>query len=123
MKSKVLLIDDDQNLVDGMARMLQLNGYAVVSAADGSAGLEMAVREQPNLIILDIMMPKMDGYTFLMKARRNHLVAEIPVIVLTGREKLEELCKEAGDMVRFLVKPIEFEHLLENVQDVLGHNT
>ena len=66
-KKKILVVDDEADILDVIKLTLEPNGYEVVTASDGEGGLEKAKSKKPDLIILDILMPKMDGYTFLIK--------------------------------------------------------
>ena len=82
----VLLVEDDAALRDLLGRMLEREGYAVREAADGQAALERVAEEAPGLILLDLMMPGMDGFEFMAALRREARWREIPVIVLTARD-------------------------------------
>ena len=82
-KAKILLIDDDPDLVRATSSVLESKGYQVVAAEDGDVGLEKAAAERPDLILLDVIMPRMDGFEFLrrIRLRSQHL----PVVMLTTR--------------------------------------
>ena len=91
MDRKILIVDDEKNIVDIIAFNLKKEGYTVITAADGEEGVQKAMEENPDLILLDIMMPKMDGYEVCKKIREKK---NTPIIMLTARA--EELDKVLG---------------------------
>lgn len=86
-----------------------------MTAADGLEGLKKVKAEKPDLILLDILMPRMDGFTFLLELRKDEKAHNIPVIVLTAKEMMQDLFKMEG-ISDYLVKPFEAEDLLARVQ-------
>lgn len=82
MKSKLLIIDDDMTLVDALGRYLRMAGYEVITAPDGLAGLQLLNQYRPDLVILDVMMPKLDGWETCKRIRE---VSSVPIIMLTAR--------------------------------------
>jgi len=85
MAKKILIVEDEKSLSEAIAISLKANGLAVVTAVNGVEALEMAEKEAPNLILLDIILPKMDGWEFLRELRKKGKWGEeIPVIVLTN---------------------------------------
>jgi len=88
-KGRVLIVDDDPMSRDVLARLLEKEGIATVQAVHGSAGLEAVAADQPDLILLDLMMPVMDGFDFLAALRSNPATKEIPVIVVTAKDLTE----------------------------------
>ena len=91
MDRKILIVDDEKNIVDIIAFNLKKEGYTVITAADGEEGVQKAMEENPDLILLDIMMPKLDGYEVCKKIREKK---NTPIIMLTARA--EELDKVLG---------------------------
>lgn len=91
MDRKILIVDDEKNIVDIIAFNLKKEGYTVITATDGEEGVQKAMEENPDLILLDIMMPKMDGYEVCKKIREKK---NTPIIMLTARA--EELDKVLG---------------------------
>jgi DNA-binding response OmpR family regulator len=81
-KTTILIADDDPQLLRLMARNLQFEGYDVLTAADGRAALELAEAKRPDLVLLDVMMPKMDGFTVSQRIRE---FSNIPIIIVTAR--------------------------------------
>jgi len=95
MAKKVLIIEDDA-MISGMYKTrLEQEGYAVVTADNGGQGLEVAVREKPDLILLDVMMPMMDGFALLQELRLKSTFKETPIIMLTNLGTTED--KEKGE--------------------------
>ena len=91
MDRKVLIVDDEKNIVDIIAFNLKKEGYQVITASDGEEGVRKTFEENPDLILLDIMMPKMDGYEACRKIREKK---HTPIIMLTARA--EEVDKVLG---------------------------
>ena len=119
-KKWILLVEDDPALVTVITRRLQASQYDVIAASDGVEGLQKALSEKPDLIISDIMMPKMDGYTFIKKLRAEPSVAHIPVIILTARDKMKDLFFFEGvGLCDYIVKPFDAKVLLERVTALL----
>ena len=120
MKS-ILIVDDDELLVTFMVHKLRGRGFEVVSAADGAQGLRLANERKPNLIVLDAMMPELDGFEVLRRLKEAPETSEIPVLMLTARKQERDvvtgLSLGASD---YLVKPFMPEELLMRIQKLLG---
>jgi DNA-binding response OmpR family regulator len=117
MKTNTLLIvDDDPNIFQLLNVNLENAGYRVLKASDGEEAIEMALTETPDLIILDIMMPKIDGYQVCRKLRENEQTHLIPIIVLSARDKPSDKIKGlklgADD---YLTKPFDMDELLARI--------
>ncbi len=115
--TRVLLIDDDPKLVALLARGLAFEGFDVVTAEDGEAGLSTVRDRQPDLVLLDIAMPGLDGFEVCRRLRAAH---DVPVIMLTARDDVADtvigLNLGADD---YVVKPFAFEELLARITAVL----
>ena len=92
-KAKVLIVDDDAFLSGIYATKLELEGFEVVSARDGEDGLKAAAKEMPDLILLDVLMPKLDGFEVLKRLKADAAVKAIPVIMLTNLGQKEDIEK------------------------------
>ncbi|MFC1703899.1 response regulator [Candidatus Omnitrophota bacterium] len=115
---KVLVIDDEIKIIRMVRLRLEAAQYIVTTASDGEEGLEKLKQEKPDLIILDVMMPKLGGYEFITKMKEDAAVAATPVIVLTGNPRMKELFAMEG--VRdYIVKPFVGDELLEKVRNSL----
>jgi adenylate cyclase len=117
---KILIIDDEREFVEFLTIRLEASGYEVVSAFDGKEGFEKARSEKPDLIILDLGLPKVDGLWVCDLLKKDTKFAGIPVIVLTARGDAhnEEIARECGAEV-FLIKPFEPERLLQEIRSLL----
>jgi CheY-like chemotaxis protein len=149
MSKRVLVVDDDENTVKFLSVALRENGYEPISAYDGEEGFKRVEDSQPDLILLDVMMPKRTGFVLFKQLRRNEKYKDIPVIMLTAvADVLEEDESHAGDdtferpfdslreslkkaivqmrdegLVRpqkFIDKPIDPEELIESVKELIG---
>ena len=93
---KILLVDDDQDFAQLLEFDLRKKGYEVARAGNGEEGLEKVKTEKPLLIILDIKMPKMDGYTFVRRLKKEPESKDLPVIVLTSYEPMKDMFQMEG---------------------------
>ena len=122
MGKKIIVIDDDQLNVKLVKSRLESSGYEVITASDGDEGLTKIQQERPDLIILDIQMPKMNGYTFMIEFKKLEDLNKIPVLVLTAHEEMQPIFTLKG--VRgYLVKPLNFDKLFEKMNALLGPQT
>ena len=104
-KTKILIVEDDNFLVEMYTTKFELEGFDVISAEDGKKGLEMVSREKPDIILLDILMPVMDGFAVLDALKKDKTTADIPVILLTNLGQKDDVKKgfEKG-AVGYLIK-------------------
>ncbi|MFQ5981711.1 MAG: response regulator [Candidatus Heimdallarchaeota archaeon] len=117
---KALIVEDHPDLVDALARQLKRLGFAVISADNGMGGVEKAITEKPDLILMDIMMPGMDGREATRRIRFNPETKDIPILattVLHGESDLKS-CIEAG-CNDYIIKPFTFEKLQGKIQDFI----
>jgi len=119
---RLLVVDDDPNLVLLVKDYLEFRGYEVVAASNGLEALEVMRRLTPDLIICDVMMPEMDGYTFVQTLRSDRATDWIPVIFLSARGQTADRVRglNAGAEA-YLVKPFEPEELVAQVEATLKH--
>lgn len=113
----ILLVDDEEVLVLAIKLRLQSKGYRVLVASDGQQALEQITTDRPDLVLLDVRMPVMDGYTCLRALNSRYGRCEIPVIILTARERLQDLFELEG-IEDYIIKPFETEDLLMRVAQV-----
>lgn len=122
MASLILVIDDDEKITSLIRRSLAFEGYSVITAANGSEGLKQLLTHEPELIILDVMMPQLSGWEVIQRIRDGGIT--IPVLMLTAKD-------EVGDRVKgldlgaddYLVKPFALEELLARVRALIRRNT
>ncbi|MFQ4145942.1 response regulator transcription factor [Chlorogloeopsis sp. ULAP02] len=117
---RILVIDDDPAISELVAVNLEMAGYDVSQAEDGIKGQALALQLQPDLIMLDLMLPRVDGFTICQRLRRDERTAEIPVLMLTAlsqtQDKVEGFNAGADD---YLTKPFEVEEMLARVRALL----
>ena len=125
MPKKILVVDDDPNIVKLIKLRLEANTYVVVTAADGQECLAKVLAEKPDLILLDIMMPKSDGYSVLVGLKELKAVTEdiasIPVIIVSalGDTRIRDLVKKE-EIRDYIIKPFNSQDLLAKVKNALG---
>ncbi|MFH1414380.1 MAG: response regulator [Candidatus Omnitrophota bacterium] len=120
-KRKILVIDDEQDLANMLKIRLEANSYKAATANNGEDGLQKAKSYKPDLIILDIRMPNMDGLEVLRRLRGEPQTKTIPVIMLTGKGDSESIFKaEELGTPDYIRKPFEVEELLNCVRKCIG---
>lgn len=119
---KIVFIEDETTLQKMLTAALQGAGYSVVAASDGEAGLAAVRAEKPDLVLLDLILPKMDGFTVLREIKKDELIAHIPVIVLTNLESAEDVEKVVGlGATTYLVKAnYDLPDIVLKVKEILG---
>ena len=124
MAVTVLVVEDDEMIAQVVRINLESEGFAVVHAPNGAAGLATIAQQRPDLVLLDVMMPEVDGWTVLTRLREDPATASLPVIMLTAKAM-------PADQVRgynlgangYLPKPFAAQDLIEKVRDVLQDAT
>ncbi len=120
MNNKILVIDDDISINELIKVNLELAGYQVVQAFDGIKGFALAKQELPSLVVLDVMMPEVDGFTVAKRIRENEDTKNIPIIMLTALSHLTDKVNGFNIGVDdYLVKPFEMEELQVRVRALL----
>ena len=117
---RILLVDDDAEIIESLRLALEANGYTVLVARDGNQGLALSERENPDLVILDMMMPKRSGFLVLEKMRRTR---ETPmrVIMITANEgSRHKAYAEMLGVDDYIRKPFPMDRLIESVQRLIG---
>ncbi|MCH7505436.1 response regulator [PVC group bacterium] len=116
---RILIIDDEPNIVKLITARLKLNRYQTIQAFDGEEGLRKAKEEKPDLIILDVMMPKMSGYDFVKNIKSDDELKHIPIVILTAKGGVEDLFKTEG-VDSFMAKPYIPDELLGTIRGLIG---
>lgn len=118
VREKIVVIDDDEKITSMLRRSLAFEGYAVATANDGQEGLRTVLSQDPDLIVLDIMMPKIDGWEVCRRVRESG--SDVPILMLTAKDEVADRVKGldlgADD---YLVKPFALEELLARVRVLL----
>jgi adenylate cyclase len=113
---KVLIIDDEPDFVEMIKMRLEANKYDVVTANDGQTGFQQAIEQQPDLILLDVMMPGVDGFGTLRWIKNDERTWNIPVVMLTAKRESKTIFKaDEGGVADYLIKPCETADLLQSV--------
>lgn len=119
-KKKILLIEDEPNMRELVKARLEQNGYTVVTAGDGYQGIFMARKEKPDLIILDLMIPKMDGYTVCRTLKASSDFNNVPIVMFTARTAPDDRRRGAEmGADAYLTKPFEPSTLLAKIEELL----
>lgn len=119
--TKLLLIDDDPNLILLVQDYLEFRGYQITTANNGAEGLKALENDVPDLIICDVMMPEMDGFTFIQNVRQDPKTSWVPVIFLSAKSQIQDRIQglnQGADV--YLVKPFEPEELVAQVESSLS---
>ncbi len=119
-QKKILVIDDEEDIQKLLKIRLEQDNFIVITAGDGDIGAKTAEQEMPDFIILDIMMPKVDGYSCLKEIRKLPKTKDIPVLMLSGKE--EEKVRDLFAFQKisgYIEKPFELDNLVAKVKEIL----
>lgn len=119
--AKILLIEDEEALQKALSKSLEMENYTVISAYDGKTGLEAARKEKPDLILLDLILPQMDGFEVLRELKKSPETKDIPVIILTNLEQSQSVEKtiEFGPL-NYLVKAnYNLDEIIAKIKELL----
>ena len=123
-KNRILLVEDERDLVETMIFQLEAAGYEVIVAYDGLDGLEKAKKEKIDLMILDLMLPKMDGYKVCALLKKDSRYSKIPIILFSARAQESDL--KIGEEVgadAYVVKPFDSKALLVKIKELISAGT
>lgn len=121
---KILVVEDEPDLAQTVQDRLEMDKYRVILASDGKQGLEIAIRQKPDLILLDVNMPVMDGFQMLEALRKTPSTADCPVIMVTVRSQKDDIERaEAAGVDDYIVKPFDFPQLLQKIDAILEKRT
>ena len=112
---KVLIVDDEADIIEILQYVLETQGYECITAFDGEEGLKLAREANPDLIILDVMMPKINGYKISRLLKFDAKYKDIPIIMITARSQNED--KAIGE---YITKPFQVDEVVEKVKSYLG---
>jgi DNA-binding response OmpR family regulator len=117
--AKVLVVDDEKDVVELIEYALGKEGYSVSGAYNGKEGLEAAKADPPDLIILDVMMPEMDGFTMNNRLMDDPQLRAVPVIILTAKGQMRDMFETLPNVRRYVEKPFDPSELRRHVADIL----
>lgn len=121
MPQKILVVDDERVSLSLIKFGLSANHYDVITAADGDVGLELLKSDRPDLVVLDIGLPKLNGYEFMQEMKSLEGCSQTPVIILTANETMEQVFKLEG-IKHYYVKPVDIGQLVIKIKECLGEN-
>lgn len=116
---KILVVDDEKETVELLRILLEKDSNEVFASFGGEEALALLKRHIPHLILLDVTMPQMDGYTFMAHLQAEEATRDIPVMVLTGREGMKDTFQMFTNVVDFVSKPFDIKELRARVQAAL----
>jgi two-component system chemotaxis response regulator CheY len=114
-KQRLLLVDDDEDLRVSLAEALEESGYAVIQAGNGQRALELLEAERPDLVLLDLLMPVLNGWQFCQSKDENPVTAKIPVIAMSAAVSKDPSSPYYIDVDDFIAKPVELDELLSKI--------
>jgi len=119
-RRKILVVDDEDNIVRTIADRLEMSGYQVTTASDGEEALEKIAAETPDLIVLDIIMPRLDGHGVLERLRQMDATRQVPVVMLTAQSQADDVYRaNAAGVDGYFVKPFDLVELLNKIEELL----
>ena len=122
-KTRILLIEDNHNILLVEKICLETSGFEVLEAEDGIQGLEMAMNDQPDLILLDILIPKINGYLVLEALQNNNSTSNIPVLITSAKAQTQDLKQAFAHKIQgYLIKPFTSQELLSKINEILGRD-
>lgn len=121
MQKKILIVEDEESLLKLESILLTTKGYLVHGATSGTAALEAVADEPPDLILLDVMLPEMDGFTVCEQLKKDPATKDIPVIMLTARKSPEDLARgEEVGADQYITKPFKSAMVMEVIEKMIG---
>ena len=119
-KRKILIVDDDKNIIETLKTRLETNGYRIITASNGLEGLDKANAEKPDLIILNVMMPQLDGIMTTLRLKGMAETKTTPIIIMTGIKERDNmiLARHVGAS-DYITKPFESSELLKKIDKLL----
>lgn len=119
---KILLVDDEPDIIEILQFMLESQGYECITATDGEEGLKKAREINPDIIILDVMMPKINGYKICRLLKFDNKYKDIPILMLTARSQDEDkLIGEETGADEYITKPFEVDEVIETIKKYIGN--
>jgi CheY-like chemotaxis protein len=120
---KVLVVDDDPAILEICSDLLQTEGYTVMVATNGQQALEQIRTEPPQVVLMDIMMPVLDGVEACRQVKANPATADIPVVLMSARTNLTRQSQDLASADALVAKPFDIDHLLNTIHDLVGEDS
>lgn len=115
--ARILVVDDEKDVVELLKFLLEKDGYQVTTAYNGREGLAAATEQKPDLVLLDVMMPEMDGYTVQTQLLDNPATRAIPIIILTAKGQLRDVFAMSANVKAYIEKPFDPKTLRAKIQE------
>ena len=120
-KHLILIIDDEEHILNSLKIYLTMEGFETVVANRGKQALELMNETKPSLVLLDVMMPEMDGFEVLSSIRKNDSLKDIPVVMLTAKAQDEDILKGYKEQVSsYITKPFNLDELVDTINMILS---
>jgi CheY-like chemotaxis protein len=120
---KVLVVDDDPAILEICSDLLQTEGYTVTVATNGQQALEQIRMNPPNVVLMDIMMPILDGVEACRQVKANPTTADIPIVLMSARTNLTRQSQDLASADALVAKPFDIDHLLNTIHDLVGEDS
>jgi two-component system alkaline phosphatase synthesis response regulator PhoP len=121
-RAKIMVVDDEPNIIQTLQDRLEMNDYTVISACNGKEGLDKAINEKPDIILLDVIMPIMDGHEMLERLRKTEAGKNIAVIMLSARSQTDDIARASTCGIEdYIIKPFDLSELLAKIEGILEH--
>ncbi len=121
MTAKILIADDEPNIVISLEYLMKREGYEVVVARDGQEAIDAILRERPQLVLLDVMMPNKSGFEVCQEVRATDCVKDTPILMLTAKGRETDVAKGIGvGATAYLTKPFSTKDIAQKVRELLG---
>jgi DNA-binding response OmpR family regulator len=121
-RAKIMVVDDEPNIIQTLQDRLEMNDYTVISACNGKEGLDRAINEKPDIILLDVIMPIMDGHEMLERLRKTEAGKNIAVIMLSARSQTDDITRASSCGIEdYIIKPFDLSELLAKIEGILEH--
>ena len=120
MAKKILIVDDEKDLVETLTVLLESKSYKVIAAYDGMQGLEKAKKDNPDLILLDVMMPQLNGYQVCRELKKDETYKKIPIVMLTAKaQESDRFWGVESGADDYVTKPFDSKNLIETIEKFL----
>lgn len=119
--TRVLVVDDEENIREVVAYVLEMKGFIADNARDGKEALEKIAREKPDIIILDVTMPRMGGFELCRRLRKSCSLRDIPIIFLSAQRRISGAAGNIpGAPIEYIEKPCDFEYLIKKINTLIA---
>lgn len=118
--ANILVADDEKSVIELVAFLLEKDGHKVRTAGDGQNAMDQVMMERPDLIVMDVMMPVLDGYTLCTRLAADESTRDIPVLILTAKGQMKDVFLLSTNVAAYLEKPFDPNHLRAEIAKILA---